>query len=64
MVNFSDLKIIKFSVIIKINGGIIMLQETFDFYDRTNLKAYNLNKTMRYQLNMLDTLDVYTRKHC
>lgn len=36
----------------------------FDFYDNTNLKSYNLNETMRYQLNMLDSLDVYTRKHC
>lgn len=36
----------------------------FDFYDKTNLKSYNLDKTMRYQLDMLDTLDVFTRKHC
>lgn len=36
----------------------------FDFYDKTNLKSYNLDKTMRYQLDMLDRLDVYTRKHC
>ncbi len=36
----------------------------FDFYDKTNLKAYNLNENMRYQLNMLDNLDVFTRKHC
>ena len=28
----------------------------FDFYDKTNLKSY--------QLNMLDSLDVFTRKHC
>lgn len=35
-----------------------------DFYDRTCLKSYNLNATMRYQLSMLDSLDVYTRKHC
>lgn len=36
----------------------------FNFYDKTNLKSYNLNETMRYQLNMLDQLDVFTRKHC
>ena len=36
----------------------------FDFYDRTNLKSYNLDANMRYQLNMLDRLDVFTRKHC
>ena len=36
----------------------------FNFYDKTNLKSYNLDTTMRYQLDMLDRLDVYTRKHC
>ena len=36
----------------------------FDFYDSTNLKSYNLDESMRYQLNMLDTLDAFTRKHC
>ena len=36
----------------------------FDFYDKTSLKSYNLNDSMRYQLNMLDRLDVFTRKHC
>ena len=41
-----------------------MAQPEFDFYDKTSLKSYNLDKTMRYQLNMLDTLDVFTRKHC
>ena len=41
-----------------------MKQPEFDFYDKTSLKSYNLDKTMRYQLNMLDTLDVFTRKHC
>lgn len=35
----------------------------FDFYDTTSLKSYNLDKIIRYQLNLLDTLDVYTRKH-
>ena len=41
-----------------------MAKELFDFYDKTNLKSYNLNETMRYQLSMLDSLDVFTRKHC
>lgn len=36
----------------------------FDFYDKTSLKSYNLSESMRYQLNMLDKLDVFTRKHC
>lgn len=41
-----------------------MKKENFDFYDRSVLKSYNLNKTMQAQLNALSTLDVYTRKHC
>ena len=41
-----------------------MAKEEFDFYDKTNLKSYNLNEIMRYQLSMLDSLDVFTRKHC
>ena len=40
-----------------------MNEQTLDFYNRTNLKSYNLNESMRYQLNMLDQLDVFTRKH-
>ncbi len=41
-----------------------MKKENFDFYDRTSLKSYNLDKSMQYQLNALDSLDVFTRKHC
>ena len=41
-----------------------MFENSFDFYDKTNLKSYNLDESMRYQLNMLDRLDVFTRKHC
>ncbi len=37
--------------------------DIFDFYDKTNLKSYNLDKTMQYQLGMLDRLDVFTRRH-
>lgn len=40
------------------------MKEELDFYSKTNLKSYNLNETMRYQLSMLDTLDPYTRLHC
>ena len=40
------------------------IKNTFDFYDQTYLKSYNLDKAIRYQLNLLDSLDVYTRKHC
>lgn len=39
------------------------MKEEFNFYDKTNLKSYNLNETMRYQLSRLDSLDVFTRKH-
>ncbi len=41
-----------------------MKKENFDFYDRTSLKSYNLDKTMQDQLNALGSLDVFTRKHC
>lgn len=41
-----------------------MEEKKFDFYDKTSLKSYNLDKSIRYQLNLLDTLDVYTRAHC
>lgn len=40
------------------------MNNEFDFYDKTNLKSYNLDSSMRYQLNMLDKLDAFTRKHC
>lgn len=40
-----------------------MIKETFDFYDRTSLKSYNLDKTMQYQLNILGSLDLFTRQH-
>ena len=40
-----------------------MLKEKFDFYDQTVLKSYNLDKSMQYQLNILGSLDVFTRTH-
>ncbi len=40
-----------------------MKKEELDFYSKTNLKSYNLNETMRYQLSMLDSLDAFTRQH-
>ena len=40
-----------------------MKHPEFDFYDKTSLKSYNLDKTMRYQLDMLERLDPITRKH-
>lgn len=39
------------------------MSDKFNFYDKTNLKSYNLDQSMRYQLNMLDKLDVFTRQH-
>lgn len=38
-------------------------QEVFDFYSKTSLKSYNLDESMRYQLNILGSLDVFTRQH-
>ncbi len=40
------------------------IKRTFNFYDQTYLKSYNLDQSIRYQLNLLDSLDIYTRKHC
>lgn len=40
-----------------------MSKEVFDFYDKTSLKSYNLDRNMQYQLNILGSLDVFTRKH-
>lgn len=40
-----------------------MTNEKIDFYNSTNLKSYNLDSIMKYQLSMLDRLDIYTRKH-
>lgn len=39
------------------------MKNDFDFYSKTNLKSYNLDDSMRYQLGMLDSLDAFTRKH-
>lgn len=38
-------------------------KDEFDFYNPTTLNSYNLDERIRYQLNMLDSLDVFTRKH-
>lgn len=38
-------------------------KESFNFYDQTYLKSYNLDKAIQYQLNLLDSLDLYTREH-
>lgn len=40
-----------------------MKEYKIDFYNTTNLKVYDLNESMRYQLAMLDSLDVFTRLH-
>ena len=39
------------------------MKNDFDFYSKTNLKSYDLDDKMRYQLGMLDSLDAFTRKH-
>lgn len=53
-----------FLINLYLKKGMNQMKYEFDFYDRTNLKSYNLNESMRYQLTMLDRLDVFTRKHC
>lgn len=40
-----------------------MKEYNFNFYSDANLKSYNLNESIRYQLGMLDTLDAFTRRH-
>ncbi len=40
------------------------MKDEFDFFDRTSLKSYNLDASMRYQLACLGSLDNFTRKHC
>lgn len=40
-----------------------MKKFSFDFYNSANLKAYNLNDTMRYQLAILDRMDPITKRH-
>lgn len=40
-----------------------MLKANFDFYSPFNFSSYNLNQTMRYQLQLLDNLDHFTRRH-
>ena len=39
------------------------MQEKFDFYSSVNLKSYNLDQTMKYQLQILERLDRFTRTH-
>lgn len=40
-----------------------MKNYTFDFYNSTSLKSYNLNDTMKFQLSILDRMDQFTKKH-
>lgn len=40
-----------------------MYKEKFSFYDSTSIKLYNLDRTMKYQLSVLDRLDSFTRTH-
>lgn len=39
------------------------LNKSFNFYDQTYLKSYNLDKLIQYQLSLLDSLDIFTREH-
>ena len=40
-----------------------MTKDNFDFYSPFNLKAYNLDIALQYQLKLLESLDPFTRKH-
>ena len=40
-----------------------MFENKFDFYSPVNLKSYNLNQIMQYELQVLEKLDPFTRKH-
>ena len=40
-----------------------MPSDKIDFYSSTNLKSYNLDDVMKYQLSMLDRMDMFTRRH-
>ena len=40
-----------------------MFEEKLDFYSPVNLKTYNLNQSMRYELNILERMDPFTRRH-
>ncbi len=40
-----------------------MFEQKIDFYSPTNLKSYNLDAMMKYQLSMLEQLDIFTRRH-
>ena len=40
-----------------------MYKEKFDFYSPVNLKVYNLDDSMRYQLSTLGNMDPFTRRH-
>ena len=40
-----------------------MFEEKLDFYSPVNLKTYNLDQSMRYELNILERMDHFTRRH-
>ncbi len=40
-----------------------MFKEKVDFYSPVSLKSYNLDQVMRYQLDVLERLDPFTRRH-
>lgn len=40
-----------------------MVKQDIEFYSPINLKTYNLDQSMRYQLKMLENLDFFTKRH-
>ena len=41
-----------------------MYKESFDFYDSSSIKMYDLASNIRYELAMLERLDPMTKQHC
>ena len=39
------------------------MKQEIEFYNSATLKSYNLDQSMRYQLQMIENLDVFTRTH-
>ena len=49
--------------LISYRGLLEMAKDSYDFYSPTNLKTYNLEDTLQYELSMLERLDPFTKKH-
>lgn len=41
-----------------------MLEEKYDFYSPTNLKIHDLDNSLKDHLVVMDSLDMFTKRHC